>query len=156
MNINVTLFGEMLTFAVLVWVMMRYIWPPLMKAIEERQQKIATGLEAAERGKNALELAQTNIAEQLRQTKIEAATMLNQANQQAGDVIEKTKAAAEGERVKILAQAKIDIEQEVNSAKYVLQQQTVDLAITAAEKILQQKIDDVTQKKMVDELIASI
>jgi F-type H+-transporting ATPase subunit b len=156
MDINITLFGEMLTFAALVWVMMKYIWPPLMKAIEERQQKIADGLAAAERGKNELALAQTNITEQLRQTKAEAVLMLNQASVQAGDYLEKKKAEADEERIKLLAQAKIDIEQEMNSAKYILQQQTADLVITAAEKILLQKVDSVTQKKLVNELISSI
>jgi F-type H+-transporting ATPase subunit b len=156
MDINITLLGEMLTFAVLVWVMMKYIWPPLMKAIEERQQKIADGLAAAERGKNELELAQTNIAEQLRQTKNKAIVILNQASAQANDCFEKKKAEAEEERIKLLAQAKIDIEQEVNSAKYILQQQTADLVIAATEKILQQKIDSVAQKKLVNELISSI
>ncbi len=156
MNINLTLLGEMLTFAVLVWVMMKYIWPPLMKALEERQQKIAAGLEAAERGKRALELAKDNVAEQLRQTKAEAAAMLSQAGEQASELAEKVRATAEEERVKILAQAKIDIEQEVNKAKDILQQQMAGLVIMATEKILKQKVDDVTQKKLIDELISSI
>ncbi len=146
----------MLTFAVLVWVMMKYIWPPLMKALEERQQKIAAGLEAAERGKRALELAKDNVAEQLRQTKAEAAAMLSQAGEQASELAEKVRATAEEERVKILAQAKIDIEQEVNKAKDILQQQMAGLVIMATEKILKQKVDDVTQKKLIDELISSI
>ena len=156
MDINLTLFGEMLTFAVLVWVMMKYIWPPLIKALEERQQKIASGLEAAERGKHELELAQINVAEQLHKTKAEASLMLNQAGRQANDILEKTKAAATEARAQILAQAKIDIEQEISSAKYILQQQTAELVVAATEKILQQKVNDVTQKKLIDELIANI
>ncbi len=156
MDINVTLFGEMLTFAVLVWVMMKYIWPPLIKALEERQQKIAAGLEAAQRGKHELALVQTSVSERLRKAKAEASLMLNQAKQQANDMLEQTKASAAEERAQILAQAKIDIEQETNSAKNLLQQQTAELAIAAAEKILQQKVNDVTQKKLIDDLISSI
>ena len=156
MDINVTLFGEMLTFAVLVWVMMKYIWPPLLKTIQERQQKIASGLEAAERGKHELELVRTNIIEQLRQTKSQAALILSQANQQANELIAKGKASAEIERSKMLAQAKIDLEQEINSAEYTLQQQTVNLVIATTEKILQQKIDDTAQKNLIDKLISSV
>ncbi|HBY55596.1 MAG TPA: ATP synthase F0 subunit B, partial [Coxiellaceae bacterium] len=88
MNINLTLFGEMLTFAILVWVIMKYIWPPLMKAIQERQEKIAAGLEAAQRGQRELKLIQTNAAEQIHQAKIKASTILDQANQQATAFIE--------------------------------------------------------------------
>lgn len=156
MDINLTLFGEMLTFAVLVWVMMKYIWPPLMTVIQERQQKIAAGLEAAERGKHELSLAHTNIAEQLRQTKSQVATMLQEANQQASDFIVKGKAEAEDERVKILAQAKTDVEQEMNRIKYTLQQETADLVVAATEKILQQKVDTVIQGKLINKLISSV
>lgn len=156
MDINITLFGEMLTFAVLIWVTMRYIWPPLMKAIYDRQQKIASGLEAALRGKEELALARANVIEQLRQTKAETVLLLNQASQQAEDLIAKSKAIAQMERDKILAQAQLDIKQEINNAKNTLQQQTADLVIIATEKMLQQKIDNVTQKKLIDNLIASV
>lgn len=156
MDINVTLFGEILTFAVLVWVTMKYIWPPLIKAMEERQQKIAAGLEAAQQGQYALELAQKNIAQQLHEAKDKATVILDRANKQANDLIEEGRVKAQNECAIILAKAKLDIEQEINKTKKELQQQVADLAIIAAEKILQQKIDDTMQQKLVDKLIAEI
>jgi F-type H+-transporting ATPase subunit b len=156
MDINLTLVGEMLTFAVLVWVMMKYIWPPFMKAIEERQKKIVEGLEAAARGKHELELTKNVIAEELHRSKIEAALLLSQASRTASDIIDKMKQRAVEERAKILAQARIDIEEETNSAKYALKDQTAELVLAATEKILQKKIDDTTQMKLIKELISNI
>ena len=156
MNINLTLFGEMLTFAVLVWVIAKYIWPPLVKIIQERQEKIAAGLEAAERGQRELKLIQTNAAEQIHQAKIKATAILDQANQQANGFIEEGKISAQTERAKILAQAKLNLEQEVNKTKDELQQHVVDLVIATTEKILQQKVDETTQKNLIDKLITNI
>jgi F-type H+-transporting ATPase subunit b len=156
MDINLTLFGEMLTFAVLVWVTMKYIWPPLTKAMEERQQKIAAGLEAAQRGQQALETAQKNIAQQLNEARTRATVILDQANQQANNLIEESKIKAQEECAKVFTKTKLDIEQEINKTKKELQQQTVTLVIAATEKILQQKIDQDTQQKLIDQLIAEI
>ncbi|MDR1057092.1 MAG: F0F1 ATP synthase subunit B [Coxiellaceae bacterium] len=156
MNINLTLFGEMITFAVLVWVMMKYIWPPLVKIIEERQEKIASGLEAAEQGRRELERVRLSVDEQLHQAKVQATTLLEQANQQASDFLMTCKTNAQIERDKILAQAKLDLEQEMNEAETSLQQRTVELVITATERILQQKVDEITHKKLIDNLISSI
>ena len=128
----------------------------MIKIIEERQEKIAAGLEAAEQGRRDLERARVNIDEQLRQAKVQAATMLDQANQQANDFLGACKANAQIERDKILAQAKLDLEQEVNKAKAGLQQQAVDLVIATTEKVLQQKVDDVTREKLIDKLISNI
>jgi len=156
MDINLTLFGEMLTFAVLVWVTMKYIWPPLVKVMEERQQKIADGLEAAKRGQEALKLAQKNITQQLQEAKDRATTILDQANQQANQLIEEGKVKAQEECTKILAKARLDVEQEINNTKHELQQQTADLVIAATEKILQQRIDKTTHQKLIDQVIAEI
>jgi len=156
MNINLTLFGEMLTFAVLVWVIAKYIWPPLVKIIQERQEKIAAGLEAAERGQRELKLIQTNAAEQIHQAKIKATAILDQANQQANGFIEEGKISAQTERTKILAQAKLNLEQEVNKTKDELQQHVVDLVIATTEKVLQQKVDETTQRNLIDKLITNI
>lgn len=156
MDINVTLFGEMLTFAVLVWVTMKYIWPPLTKALNERQQKIADGLQAAERGQRDLELAQQKVTEQLREAKNQAGTIIEQANQQANSIVEDgvSKAHAEGE--KVLAATRSNIEQEIIRANTQLRQQTTDIAIKVAEKLLQQHVDATKQQQMIDELIEEI
>jgi len=156
MSINITLLGEMLTFAVLVWVTMKYIWPPLTKVMEERQKKIAAGLEAAQQGQYALELAQKNIAGQLHEAKAKVVVILDQANQQANNLIEESRIKAQSECAKILAKSKLDIEQEINKTQQELQQQTASLVIAATEKILQQKIDAATQQKLINQLIAEI
>lgn len=156
MDINVTLFGEMITFSILVWVMMRYIWPPLMKAIQERQQKIAAGLEAAERGQHELETAKLTATEHLHQTKIKANAIVDQAKIEAINIVEESKVNARIEHDKILALGKLELTQEINVAKSELQKQTSDLVIAIAEKILQQKIDATTQNKLIDDLIAKI
>src|SRR4051812_4076656 len=101
MDINATLLGQFLTFAVLVWVTMRYIWPPIIKAIHDRQVRIADGLASAERGVHELELAQHKAVEILRDAKIQAANILEQANKRAGRIIDESKdrSRAEGERL---------------------------------------------------------
>jgi len=156
MDLNLTLLGEMITFGMLVWFMMKYIWPPFMRVLEERQKKIADGLEAAERGKNDLKIAQEQVKKQMRKAKIEASTILDKANKQAISFVEEGKTNAQKERNKILAQADQDIEIAANKAKNSLQKQTVDLVMAATEKVLQQKVDSATQKKLVDEMIAKI
>lgn len=156
MSINITLLGEMLTFAVLVWAMVKFVWPPLTKMLEERQEKIAKGLEDARRGEHQLELAKKNISKQLQNVKKQASTILDQANQQATTCIEDGKATAQAERSKILAQAKLNIEQETNKAKKELQTHIVDLVLATTEKVLEQEIDEKSQRKLIDKLIASI
>lgn len=156
MDINITLFGEMLTFAVLVWAMMKYAWPPIMEMIEERQKKIADGLEAAERGQHQLELAKDNVAKQLLEAKKQAATILGEANSKAISHIEEGKNIAQEERAKILAQAKLNIEQELNRTRHELEHHIVDLVIATSEKVLEKKIDKDTQKNLINKLIANI
>lgn len=156
MDINATLLGEMLTFAVLVWATMKYIWPPLMQVMQERQQKIAAGLEAAQRGQQALELAQKTSTQQLQEAKSRAIVILDKANQQANNLIEASKSKAQDECAKIFTQAKLDMEQEIDKTKKELRQQTATLVIAATEKILQQKINQTTQQKLIDQLIAEI
>ena len=156
MNINMTLFGEMLSFAILVWVTVKYVWPPLTKAMQERQEKIASGLAAAERGQHALEIAQKNVAQQLQVAKDKAASILDQAHQHATNVIEEGRVKAQDECAKILAKAKLDIEQEVNKTKRTLQNQTADLIIDTVAKVLQQKIDSTEQQKLIKQIITEI
>jgi len=124
--------------------------------MEERQKKIAAGLEAAQQGQYALELAQKNIAGQLHEAKAKVVVILDQANQQANNLIEESRIKAQSECAKILAKSKLDIEQEINKTQQELQQQTASLVIAATEKILQQKIDAATQQKLINQLIAEI
>lgn len=156
MNINATLFGQMITFMVLVFVTMKYIWPPLIKALEDRRKQIADGLEAAERGRHELDLARHKIVEQLKEAKHEAANILEQANQRACRMVEeaKDKAREEGDRLVYLAREQIN--QEFRAAKEELLKQIATLSISGVEKILEQKIDESTNSRLVDQLIAEI
>jgi F-type H+-transporting ATPase subunit b len=156
MDINITLLGEMITFALFIWVTMKYIWPPLTKIMQERQQKIAQGLEAAERGQRDLEIAKNKIKEQLRETKAQRDAIIEQANHQANIIVEEGKAKASQEWHRTIAKAKLDVEHEVKKMEHKIQHQVADVAVTLAEKILQERIDLATQRKLIDQLIEQI
>ena len=141
MNINLTLIGQMVAFLVFVAFCMRYVWPPIMAAMEERQQKIADGLAAADRASHDLELAQKEAVDRLAEAKREAAGIVDSANKRAATVIDEAKAAAvvEADRVKELANA--EVEREKAQAKEQLMSQVSALAIAGAEKVLAAEID---------------
>lgn len=153
MNINLTLLGQMITFMILVGVTMKYIWPPMMKALEDRRRQIADGLEAAERGHHELELARHKATEKLRDAKLEAAKIIDQANQRATRMIEDAKEKAREEGNRLIVLAKDQIAQEYQSTKQQLIKQVASLSISGAEKILSQKIDESTNNRLVDQLI---
>jgi F-type H+-transporting ATPase subunit b len=140
-NINLTLIGQMVAFLVFVAFCMRYVWPPIMAAMEERQQKIADGLAAADRASHDLELAQKEAVDRLAEAKKEAAGIVDSANKRAATVIDEAKAAAvvEADRVKELAKA--EVEREKAQAKEQLMAQVSALAIAGAEKVLAAEID---------------
>ena len=141
MNINLTLIGQMVAFLVFVAFCMRYVWPPIMAAMEERKQKIADGLAAADRPSHDLELAQKEAVDRLAEAKKEAAGIVDSANKRAATVIDEAKAAAvvEADRVKELANA--EVEREKAQAKEQLMSQVSALAIAGAEKVLAAEID---------------
>lgn len=140
MNINLTLLAQALSFAILIWFTAKFVWPPLLGAIEARQKTIAEGLAAAERGKLDLELAAKRSAETLREGKEKAAGLLGQAEKNAQQLIEEAKTSAKEEANRIIAGAKAEIEQEVLRAKESLRDQVAILAVTGAEKILRREI----------------
>src|SRR5687768_4228907 len=112
MNLNLTLLGEMLTFAIFIWFTMRFVWPPLMAALEERREKIAAGLAAADKGHRELEMAQHKIDEMMTEAKGQVAHIIEQANQRANHIIEEAKARARVEGDRLITLAKRDVEQE--------------------------------------------
>lgn len=156
MNINLSLFGQMITFAIFIWFTMKFVWPPLMRAMEERQKKIAEGLEAGERGRRELELAKHKATEQLRDAKIQAGHFLEEAKHRANRIVEDSKETARQEGERLIEIAKIEIEQEKQKAKDQLLKQVATLAMAGAEKILQHQIDDKTHGKLMDQLIEEI
>ncbi len=156
MDINITLFGQMIAFAMFIFVTMRYIWPPILKALDERQQRIAEGLQAAERSENELKLSQKHIADQLREAKHQAAEIIDHANQRAVRIVEEGKDTAQKEGQRLLEMAQNDIEQERLSARDALIRELSEITIQGVEKILQKNVDHATHSRLVDQLIAEI
>jgi F-type H+-transporting ATPase subunit b len=155
-NINLTLLGQMITFALLVWVTMKYVWPPIIKAMEERQKKIAEGLAAAERGKHEQELAEKRAQDQLKEAKQQAQEIISQAQKRANEIVEEAKdtARSEGERIKEAAQA--ELEQELNRAKEELRGRVSSIALVGAERILKKEIDAGKHQEVLDDLVAEL
>jgi len=156
MNLNLTLFGQTITFIVFIWCCYKFIWPLLINAMRERQENIADGLAAAERAQKDLELAQEGAADQLRDAKAEAQQLIEQARGRATLMIEEAKndAREEGERIKEAAQA--EIEQEMNRAKESLRAQVALLAVEGAERILESSIDRDRHTALLDKLTTEL
>lgn len=156
MDINLTLVVQMLVFAAFVWFTMKFVWPPLAKALEERQDKIADGLSAAERGRKELELAQHRVKDELKHAKVQAAEIVEKATKRATQLLDEAREEArlEGQRQAKLAQEQI--QQEVNRAKDGLRKQVARLAVVGAERILKQEIDAQANSKLLDNLIEEI
>ena len=152
MNMNATLLGQAIAFSLFVWFCMKYVWPPIMEAIEERQKKIADGLVAAERAAKDLNLAQANASEQMKEAKRTATEVIDQANKRKAQIIDEAREEAQAERQKILAQAEAEIEAERTRARDDLRKQVATLAIAGAEKILERTID----KDVHDDLLNNI
>jgi len=136
-----SLLAQALTFALFIWFTVKFIWPPLLRAIEQRQKQIAEGLAAAERGKQDLEQASKRTAELLREAKQQAQDILGQADKRAVELIEEAKGAAKAEGERLVAGAKAEIEQEVSRAREMLRTQVAALAVAGAEQILKREVD---------------
>ena len=156
MNPNITLLGQMISFAILIWFTVKFIWPPLMKAIEERQQKIADGLAAADKAKADLEQAEDKVNEELKVARVKANEIIEQAHQRANQIVDQAKndAVAEGNRQKALAEA--EIAAAANRAKEDLRKQVSALAVSGAEKLLKREIDANAHKALIDDLAAQL
>ena len=141
MNINATLFLQAIIFTILVWFTMRFVWPPIAKALDERAAKIADGLAAADKAKSELATANKRVDEQLAQTRTETTKLLGDAEKRAAAIVEDAKRRAEEEGAKIVAQAKADAEQQVVRARETLREQVAVLAVKGAEAILQKEVN---------------
>lgn len=156
MNLNATLIGELIAFAVFVLFCMKFVWPPLMSAIEERQKKIADGLAASERADKDLQIAQEKAKEQLKEAKHQAADIIEQAKKRAAEIVESETQRANQEREKIVAAGQAEVEAERNRVKEELRQQVATLAIVGAERILARQIDAAAQSDIVEKLVAEL
>ena len=139
MNINATLIAQVLVFIMFVLFTMKFVWPPIVKVLDERADKIAEGLAAAERGKNDFAQAEKRVADVLAEGRNQVAEMVTNAEKRAAQIVAKNQASVEAAR--ILAQAKADVEQETNRAREALRQQVADLALKGAESILRSEVD---------------
>jgi F-type H+-transporting ATPase subunit b len=140
-SINATLIGQMITFALLVWFTMKYIWPPLFDSLEQRKKKIADGLAAAEKGQESMHLAEKKAKGVLKEAKEQSSEIVNLAQKRANEVVEASKDAAKKEGERLILVAKAQIEQEKQQAKEGLRKEVAALALRAAEQILSAEID---------------
>jgi F-type H+-transporting ATPase subunit b len=141
MNINLTLIGQSITFALFVWFCMKFIWPPIVSALEARKKQIADGLAAADRGKHELELAAKRASESLHEAKQKAAEIIAQAEKRAAQIVDESKNQAKVEGERQLAAAQAEIEQEAFRAREQLREQVANLVIAGAEKVLRREVD---------------
>ncbi|MCE0559344.1 MULTISPECIES: F0F1 ATP synthase subunit B [unclassified Motilimonas] len=156
MSINATLLGQAISFALFVWFCMKFVWPPLMNAIEERQKKIADGLADASRAEKDLVLAQAKAGEQLKEAKAQAADIIDAASKRRNQIIDEAKNEAEAERAKIIAQGQAEIEAERHRVKEELRKQLAVLAIAGAEKIIERSVDAKASADIIDKLVAEL
>jgi F-type H+-transporting ATPase subunit b len=152
MNFNFTLVGQLLAFILFVWFCMKYVWPPMLKILEEREKEIADGLNAASEGRRELEEANARKEEILGEAKKEAADLVGQANQRANQLVEEAKTSAQEEAEKIKVSAQNDIEQSAKRAREELRSEVATLAVAGAEKILNSEIDEKKNSELIDEL----
>ena len=156
MNINATLIGQSIAFAIFVLFCMKYVWPPVITALRERQKKIADGLDAASRAARDLELAQEKAGNQLREAKAQAAEIIEQAKKRGNQIVDEAREQARVEADRVKAQAQAEIEQELISVKDALRAQLGTLAVSGAEKILGSTIDQSAHAELVNKLAAEI
>ncbi|HCT98854.1 MAG TPA: F0F1 ATP synthase subunit B [Methylococcaceae bacterium] len=141
MSINATLIGQMITFALLVWFTMKYIWPPLFDSLEERKKKIADGLAAAERGQEQIILAEKKAITVLKEAKERSAEIVTLAQKRANEIVEESKHNAKLEGDRLILSAKAQVDQEIQQAREGLRQEITTLALAAAQQILGAEID---------------
>ncbi|HKK14877.1 MAG TPA: F0F1 ATP synthase subunit B [Gammaproteobacteria bacterium] len=151
-----TLLGQIITFALLVWFVKRFLWGPMLQMMENRQQRIADGLAAAERGRHEQQLAEDRATELLHEAKGQAAEIISRAEKRATEIVEEAKADARSEGDRLLAAARAEIDQELNRVKEELRSQVAGLAVSGAEKILEREIDEKAHSELLNKLVAQI
>tara|TARA_B110000037_G_scaffold60118_1_gene73649 strand:- start:380 stop:850 length:471 start_codon:yes stop_codon:yes gene_type:complete len=156
MNINATLIGQAIAFGIFIAFCMKYVWPPIMQALEERTKKIADGLAAAERGRHEQELAEKRAQQVISEAKEQANEIISQAQRRSNEIVDESKDTARVEGERILTSAQAEIEQEANKAKDELRGQVGSIALAGAAKILNREIDDKAHIDLLKELVSRI
>jgi F-type H+-transporting ATPase subunit b len=156
MNINASLIGQALAFAILIWFMVKFIWPPLITAIEERQKKIADGLAAADKGAKSLDEAKAAGAEIIKEARAQAMKIADQAGRRSNEMIEEAKTTAIAEGQRLIGDAKAEVALESNRAREQLRKEVATLAVTGASKLLGREIDAKNHADLLDKLALEI
>ncbi|SDV48523.1 F0F1 ATP synthase subunit B [Chitinasiproducens palmae] len=156
MNLNATLFAQMVVFLILAWFTMKFVWPPLIKALDERAKKIADGLAAAEQGKAELEAANRRIDQSLAEARDQGQQRIADAEKRAVLVADELKANAQAEAARIIATAKADADQQLIQARETLRREVATLAVKGAEQILKREIDAKAHADLLNQLQAEL
>jgi F-type H+-transporting ATPase subunit b len=150
MNINFTLIAQAIVFAAFIWFTVKFVWPPMLRAIEARQKQVADGLAAAEQGKKSLEASGKQAEQAIQEARMRAAEIVSQAEKRDAQMVEAAKLAAKAEGDREKAAAKADIQQEAQRAREQLREQVAALAIAGAEKILRREVDAKAHAELLD------
>ena len=156
MNLNATLFAQMVVFLILAWFTMKFVWPPMVKALDERAKKIADGLAAAEKGKTELEAAHKRVDQELAQARNDGQQRIADAEKRALAVAEEIKANAQAEAARIIAQAKAEADNQVVKARESLRAEVATLAVKGAEQILKREVDQAAHAELLNQLKAEL
>lgn len=156
MNMNATFIGQIIWFAIFVWFCMKFVWPPISRALDERKQKIADGLSAADRAERDLELAQEKASANLREAKEKASEIIEMANKRANQIIEESKVQARVEGERLIEKAQSEIEQEINRAREELRREVSTLVLAGAEQVLAAEVDRAAHQKLLEQLATEL
>jgi len=156
MNINATLILQSIAMMIFVWACMKFLWPPLLKAMDERRERIAEGLAASDRAEKELEAAKIEVDEQIREARDKAGEIVDQANQRHSQILDQAKEDASAERGRQVTAAEADIAQAANQAREELRSSVANLAVLGASRILEKEVDEDTHRELLDKLIAEI
>ncbi len=156
MNLNLTILGQAIAFAIFVWFCMRFVWPPIIEALAKRETRIADGLAAAEKAQRDLEEAEAKVSEMLQGGRDKAQEYVAQAQKRGDDLVEEAKAQARQEAERIVTAARAQIEQERNAVREELRGQVAALAVAGAEAILMREVDATAHSDALDKLAAEL
>ena len=156
MNINLTLIGQTITFIIFVWFCMKFIWPPITNALNERRRTIADGLAAAEEGQRERERGKEDAAQLVERAKLQAKDIIARAEKRGAEVVAQASDEARVEGERILTAARSEIEMEVNRAREQLRAQVAQLAVAGASQILAKEVDQKAHERMLQELSQSL
>lgn len=156
MNINATLIYQSIAMLIFVWFCMKFLWPPLIKALDERRERIAEGLAASDKAEQELEAAKVTVDQQINEAREKAGEIVDKAHERHSQIVDQAKDDAITERQRQVAAAEADIAQSANQAREELRSDVASLAVLGATKILEKEVDPQTHRELLDKLIAEI